>query len=159
MMALAMEKWNLHKRIALKLLVFIGVSPGRILVGFMATSAFLSMWISNTATTMMMVPIALAIVLNLEDLVGKEPMKRYAIGIFLGIAYSASIGGVATLIGTPPNLSFARILNIFFPQAPEISFAKWFLFALPISIFFLLVVWLLLARFFAPKEKLHLDKK
>jgi len=159
MVALAMERWNLHKRIALRILMIFGINPRLTLLGFMCATAFLSMWISNTATTMMMVPIALAIVLNLEDLVGKEPMKRYAIGIFLGIAYSASIGGVATLIGTPPNLSFARILNIFFPQAPEISFAKWFLFALPISIFFLLVVWLLLARFFAPKEKLHLDKK
>jgi sodium-dependent dicarboxylate transporter 2/3/5 len=92
-------------------------------------------------------------------LAGKATMKRYSIGIFLGIAYSASIGGVATLIGTPPNLSFARILNIFFPQAPEISFAKWFLFALPISILFLFVVWLLLARFFAPSDNLKLDKE
>lgn len=159
MVALAMERWNLHKRLALRILMVFGINPRLTLLGFMCATAFLSMWISNTATTMMMVPIALAIVLNLEELAGKEFMKRYAIGIFLGIAYSASIGGVATLIGTPPNLSFVRILNIFFPQAPEISFAKWFLFALPISLIFLFLVWVLLARLFAPRGHLKVDKE
>ena len=142
MVALAMQRWNLHRRIALRVLLWCGVRPRRILLGFMVSTAFLSMWISNTATTMMMVPIVLAVVLKLEE--GAEG-GRFATGLFLGVAYGASIGGVATLVGTPPNLSFARILNIHFPGAPEISFASWFLFAFPISVLFLFVAWLLLS--------------
>ncbi len=142
MVALAMQRWNLHRRIALRVLLWCGVRPRRILLGFMVSTAFLSMWISNTATTMMMVPIVLAVVLKLEE---GEARGRFATGLFLGVAYSASIGGVATLVGTPPNLSFARILNIQFPDAPEISFAGWFVFAFPISVLFLIVAWLLLS--------------
>ena len=143
--ALAMEKWNLHKRIALVTLMVFGTNPVRILLGFMIATAFLSMWISNTATAMMMVPIALSLIINLENTLGKEKVKKYSIGLLLGIAYSASIGGVATLVGTPPNLSFARILSISFPDVPEISFANWFFFALPISVFFLFLAWSVLS--------------
>lgn len=148
--ALAMQKWNLHKRIALKILMFTGVSPGRILLGFMLSTSFLSMWISNTATTMMMVPILISIIKKLEDLIGKKELKRYSIGLLLGVAYSASIGGIATLVGTPPNLSFARIFQIMFPGAPEISFSDWFMFAFPISIVFLVFVWVYLFLLFKP---------
>ncbi|MDE3000693.1 MAG: SLC13 family permease [Gemmatimonadota bacterium] len=141
MVALAMQRWNLHRRIALRVLLWCGVRPRRILLGFMVSTAFLSMWISNTATTMMMVPIVLAVVLKLEE---GAAQGGFATGLFLGVAYGASIGGVATLVGTPPNLSFARILNIHFPDAPEISFASWFLFAFPISLLFLVLAWFLL---------------
>jgi len=151
--ALAMEKWNLHRRIALKILIIFGISPGRILMGFMLATAFLSMWMSNTATAMMMVPIGLSIVQQLEENIGKAEMSRYSIGLFLGIAYSASIGGIATLVGTPPNLSFARIFTILFPQGPEISFANWFIFALPITITMLIISWGLLYFTFRPKLK------
>ena len=146
MVALAMQRWNLHRRIALRVLLWCGVRPRRILLGFMISTAFLSMWISNTATTMMMVPIVLAVVMKLEE---RNPRGRLATGLFLGVAYGASIGGVATLVGTPPNLSFARILNIHFPDAPEISFSGWFLFAFPISVLFLIVAWLLLSYLYA----------
>ena len=150
--ALAMQKWNLHKRIALRILMFTGVSPGRILMGFMLSTAFLSMWISNTATAMMMIPIVLSIINKLEESVGEKNVSRYTIGLLLGIAYAASIGGVATLVGTPPNLSFVRIFAIYFPDAPSVSFAMWFIFALPISIVLFLVTWTFLHLSFKPKK-------
>ncbi len=147
--ALAMQKWNLHRRIALRIILILGSGPMRLMLGFMLATWFLSMWISNTATTMMMVPMALAIVLQLREQFGSEAVGSYAVGLLLGVAYSASIGGIATIIGTPPNLSFRRILTILFPEAPEISFADWFMFALPLSVVFLLLCWGLLGRMFA----------
>ncbi len=151
MVALAMQKWDLHKRIALKILMFTGTSPAKILLGFMLATAFLSMWISNTATAMLMVPILLSIIKKLEDYVPQKELKKYTVGLLLGVAYSASIGGIATLVGTPPNLSFSRIFQIMFPAAPEISFSSWFLFALPISILFFLVIWAYLYWMYKPK--------
>ncbi len=151
--ALAMQKWDLHRRIALKILMVTGVSPGRILLGFMFASSFLSMWISNTATAMMMVPILISIIQKLEEIIGEKEIKRYSIGLLLGVAYSASIGGIATLVGTPPNLSFARIFQIMFPEAPEVSFASWFIFALPITIIFFIITWSYLYFLFRPKNK------
>ena len=153
LVALAMRKWKLHRRIALKILMIFGSKPRNILLGFMLSTAFLSMWISNTATTMMMVPIALSIVYKLEEFIDADKVKKYSLGIFLGIAYSASIGGIATLVGTPPNLSFARILTILFPNAPEISFATWLMYALPISAIFLLILWIMFSIIFSPKSK------
>ncbi len=145
LVALAMQKWNLHQRIALWILSRTGVHPWRLLLGFMAATWFLSMWISNTATTMMMVPIALAIVLEFEDKLPRPQARSLGVAIFLGIAYSASIGGTATLVGTPPNLSFSRIFTNLFPEAPEISFAQWFLFAFPFSAMFFVLTWLYLS--------------
>jgi len=157
--ALAMQKWNLHKRIALKLILFIGLSPRRIVLGFMVATAFLSMWISNTATTMMMVPIAAAIILKLEDNLSSKEVRNFSLALLLGIAYSASIGGLATLIGTPPNLSFARIYSINFPNAPEVTFAAWFFFALPLSLLFFAVVWTFLVSLFCRSgTSLEVDK-
>jgi len=150
LMALAMERWDLHKRIAIKILIFFGVSPGRILMGFMFATAFLSMWMSNTATTMMMIPIALSIIYKLEDILGAAKLGGYSVGLLLGIAYSASIGGIATLVGTPPNLSFARIVNIIFPAMPEVSFADWLIFAIWISALVFLAAWLLLLVMYKP---------
>src|SRR5210317_192961 len=151
-MALAMERWDLHKRIAIKVLIFFGISPGRILMGFMAATAFLSMWMSNTATTMMMIPIALSIIYKLEEILGKAKLGSYSVGLLLGIAYSASIGGIATLVGTPPNLSFARIANIIFPEMPEITFADWLIFAIWISVLIFMAAWILLFLMYRPKK-------
>ena len=155
--ALAMQKWDLHKRIALRILMVTGVSPGRILLGFMLATSFLSMWISNTATTMMMVPILISIIVKLEDIIGKKNIDRYSIGLLLGVAYSASIGGIATLVGTPPNLSFVRIFQIMFPEAPDISFANWFIFAFPVTFIFFIIVWIYLYLLFKPKSKDWVD--
>ncbi len=132
--ALAMQKWDLHRRIALKLLLIVGNSPAKIMLGFMLGTAFLSMWISNTATTMLMVPILISIILKLEEVNPKENIQHFSTGLLLSVAYSASIGGIATLVGTPPNLSFARIFTIYFPNAPDISFASWFFYAFPIVV-------------------------
>lgn len=151
LMALAMERWDLHRRIAIKVLMFFGISPGRILMGFMVATAFLSMWMSNTATTMLMIPIALSIVYKLEEIVGKKELGSYSVGLLLGIAYSASIGGIATLVGTPPNLSFARIANILFPAMPEISFANWLIFAIWITGLLFVTAWVLLFLMYRPK--------
>lgn len=153
MMALAMERWNLHRRIALKLLMLVGVSPGRILLGFMATSAFLSMWISNTATTMMMIPIMMSIVGSLEESLTAKAVSRYATGLFLAIAYSASVGGMSTLVGSPTNLVLPRILTLLYPEAPDISFTNWMMFALPISLFMLVMVYLVIRLRFRPAER------
>jgi len=154
LMALAMEKWHLHRRIALRLLLLIGLSPARILLGFMLTTAFLSMWISNTATTMMMVPILLSIIVKMEEVNPNETTRKMEKGLLLGIAYAASIGGIATLIGTPPNLSLVRIFKIYFPEAPDISFAQWMIFALPLAIILLIVSYIYLYAVFFKGDKI-----
>ncbi len=141
LVALAMEKWHLHRRIALRILLWVGVTPALILAGFMLSTAFLSMWISNTATTMMMVPIMLSIAGKWEELYGRNKVAGLEKALLLGIAYAASIGGVATLIGTPPNPMFVRVFKIHFPQAPEISFAQWMVFALPLSLTLLVLTY------------------
>jgi len=156
LVALAMQKWNLHRRIALKILMHTGVRPGSILLGFMLATAFLSMWISNTATAMMMIPIVISVIDQLEESVGKSNIKNYAIGLLLGIAYSASIGGIATLVGTPPNLAFAKIFSITFPDSPEIGFGQWMMFALPITVIMMIVLWVYLYLVFF-RKKGHLD--
>lgn len=147
LIALAMEKWNLHKRIALKLLMLVGSKPSSILFGFMLATAFLSMWMSNTATAMMMIPIVLSVLHGLKD---QNKNNKFQIGLLLGIAYSASIGGIATLVGTPPNLSFTRIFSIIFPLAPEINFVTWLIFALPISIILFIIIYFWLLYLFHP---------
>ncbi len=153
LVALAMERWNLHRRIAYNILCVTGVSPARILLGFMLSSFFLSMWISNTATVMMMLPIVMAIIRQLDDLMNNKCSSKFSIGLLLGVAYSASTGGMATLVGTPPNLSFIRIYHIYFPDSPEISFYKWLLFALPVSLIIFGFIWAFLYYSFRPKKE------
>ncbi|MFC1536017.1 SLC13 family permease [Candidatus Neomarinimicrobiota bacterium] len=157
LVALAMRKWNLHRRIALKILMVFGTKPRNILLGFILATAFLSMWISNTATTMMMVPIALSIVYKLEEMFEGKSIHKFSVGIFLGIAHAATIGGVSTLVGTPPNLSFARILTILFPNAPEISFLTWMMYALPLSIVFIIILWLILSFIYTRNSDLVIE--
>jgi sodium-dependent dicarboxylate transporter 2/3/5 len=144
--AIAMEKWDLHRRISLTILNIIGGTPSRMILGFMTATAFLSMFISNTATAIMMVPIAIAVVTSMEKNTSRADTGRFAVSLMLAIAYSASIGGLATLVGTPPNLAFHRIFEITFPNAPEISFGKWMTFGLPLSLVLLAILWVLLTK-------------
>jgi len=148
LIALAMEKWNLHRRIALFIIRRVGGGPSRLILGFMIAGAFLSMWISNTATAIMMVPIGMAIVLQMEGRFGRRETHVFTLGLMLGIAYACSIGGMATLVGTPPNLAFARIYEISFPGNEPIAFGTWFIMGLPIASVMLVAVWLLLTRVF-----------
>lgn len=151
LVALAMQRWDLHSRIALRILLLFGDRPLAILLGFMVATAFLSMWVSNTATAMMMVPVAIAvggaIAVRGDEETPEEAARssKFVVALLLGVAYSASIGGIATLVGTPPNLSFSRIFAISFPEAPEISFAQWMLFATPVTLVMLALTWTLLA--------------
>jgi sodium-dependent dicarboxylate transporter 2/3/5 len=160
MIGLTMEKWQLHKRIALWIIRRIGGGPSRIILGFMIAAAFLSMWISNTATAIMMVPIAMAIILQLEEKFGKTVCHGFTVALMLGIAYACSLGGIATLVGTPPNLSFARIFEITFPNAEPIAFGQWLVMAFPVTIVMLTIVWLLLTRvFFRFGASLKVDRE
>ena len=160
MIALTMEKWNLHHRIALKIIRTIGGGPARIVLGFMVAAAFLSMWISNTATAIMMVPIGLAIILEMEEDFGTEDTHAFSVGVMLAIGYACSVGGIATLVGTPPNLSFARIFQTTFPDAPAISFGQWILLGFPISVTMLVIAWLLITKvFFRVPEHVTVDRE
>lgn len=145
--AITIEKWNLHKRIALNIIHFIGADIRKIILGFMVATAFLSMWISNTATSVMMLPIGLAIVKQLKDNPETIADENLLFGksLMLSIAYSASIGGMATLIGTPPNLVLAGV--ILDTYGYEITFMQWFMFGLPISIILIFICWKYLTRY------------
>ena len=139
--AIAIEKWNLHKRIALNIITIIGSDIKKIILGFMVATAFLSMWISNTATAVMMLPIGIAIITQLKDNPNtiENETRLFGKALMLAIAYSASIGGIATLIGTPPNLVLAGVvLNTY---GYEITFLQWFMFGFPISVLLLLLCW------------------
>src|SRR5690606_14973855 len=139
--AIAIEKWNLHKRIALNIIQFIGTDVKKILLGVMVATAFLSMWISNTATAVMMLPIGIAIINQLKDNPNTDENENLVFGkaMMLAIAYSASIGGIATLIGTPPNLVLAGVVLDTYDY--EITFLQWFMFGFPIALVLLFICW------------------
>ena len=147
MLAVTMERWGLHKRIALSIMAFVGTSPNRLVLGFMLATAFLSMWISNTATAAMMLPIAIAVgeMFRPQD---REGPYELGIALMLGVAYASSIGGVATLIGTPPNAVLAgaasEILDV------QIGFVQWMGVGVPIVAVMLPLTWLLLTRVLYP---------
>ncbi|NLC02036.1 MAG: DASS family sodium-coupled anion symporter [Pseudomonas formosensis] len=142
-LGLAMQRWNLHKRIALAVLLAVGSKPANQIGGFMIATAFISMWVSNTATAIMMLPIGLSVISMYE---GDKPeaVRKYAVALLLGIAYASSIGGVGTLIGTPPNALLAAFLASEYDI--HVGFAQWMLIGVPISLAMLVVVWFLLAK-------------
>jgi len=151
LLAMAVEKWNLHRRLALLVLVRVGRSPQTLVAGVMGITAVLSMWISNTATTLMMLPIVLALIVaacgeNDDD----KANQRFGQLMVLALAYSASMGGIATPVGTPPNLIFAGVYADQFPKAPEIDFISWMRVGLPVSLTLVVTAWWLLTRVLLP---------
>lgn len=143
MAALTIERWGLHRRLALRVLVALGASPRRLVLGMMVATAMSSMWISNTAATLIMLPIGMALLQRLED-DGAEAgaVRQLGVAMFLGIAYSASIGGLGTPIGTPPNLIYLGIYEKTFGSAP--TFAEWMAFGVPLVVVAIpLVFWML----------------
>ena len=151
MLALALERWNLHRRIALAILEYTGTDGRRLVGGFMLVCALLSMWMTNTSTTMMLLPIVLSVVGVIRDNVPDLTERNRAdfeVAMLLGLAYSASIGGLATLVGTPPNALLVGYLSANY--GIEISFARWMLVGVPVSMVMLPLAWLLLTRLMHP---------
>ncbi|MCZ0925967.1 DASS family sodium-coupled anion symporter [Halomonas janggokensis] len=150
MIALAMEKWGLHKRIALVIIGLLGTSINRIVLGFMAATGFLSMWVSNTASVMMMLPIGTAIVYQVTQELSKtdgdhsDDIDKFSKALIFGIGYGGTIGGLGTLIGTPPNIILAATVSELF--GVQISFAEWMFFAFPVVVILLFAAWLLLTK-------------
>lgn len=149
-LALALEKVNLHKRIALTIIKLTGTSPDRVILGFMIATAFMSMWISNTASTVVMLPVAMSVInllINDEDGFSK-PDKNFALSVMLGIAFAANAGGIATVIGTPPNSVLIGLLENEYNI--QISFVKWMSFGLPFSVLLVSIVYLILVKILFP---------
>jgi len=146
-MALALEKWNLHRRIALAILDKIGTDGRRLIGGFMCVCALLSMWMTNTSTTMMLLPIILSVSSVIRDNASGLSAKQsneFQVAMLLGLAYAASIGGLATLIGTPPNALLVGFMAENY--GIEISFARWMLVGVPITVIMLPIAWFMLTR-------------
>ena len=157
LIASAMQRWGLHKRIALRIVKLVGIGPDGIIAGFMLATAFLSMWISNTATTVMMFAVAISMVEFISGHMGdREMARRFGVALLLGVAYSASIGGVATLIGTPPNTLLASFLMDTYQIS--IDFGTWMLIGLPLVLIMLPITWFLLCKLVFPIRGVDLTK-
>ena len=156
-MALALEKVNLHKRIALNIIRLTGTTPNKVVLGFMIATAALSMWISNTASTVVMLPIALSVIhllINDEDGFTKDD-RNFALSVMLGIAFSANAGGIATVIGTPPNSVMIGLLENEYNI--QISFLKWMTLGLPFSIVMIAITYLVLVKWMFPNRNLSFN--
>lgn len=152
LVALALQRWNLHRRLALYVVKLIGTSPKRLILGFMVATGFLSMWVSNTATAVVMLPIGTSVLaLTAETVGGWDKQKKFATDLMLGIAYSASIGSLGTLIGTPPN----AFLNAYMADTwgVTLGFGRWMAVGVPLAAIFLLIAWFLLITIFQPEMK------
>lgn len=151
MLGLAIEKWGLHKRIALGIVNFTGTSGNRIVLGFILATGFLSMWLSNTATTMMMYPIAASVIAVVkENHSGKGNLNNFALCIMLAIAYAANFGGIATVIGTPPNVQFRAMVQDKYNYS--IQFFDWMIICAPIALLLLLSLYIVMTRFLYPNK-------
>lgn len=148
--AIAMQTWGLHKRIALNIVNVMGVKPSSIIIGFIIASAFLSMWVSNTATALMMLPIAVSVLYFVENKTedGKPGVTNFEIVLLLSIAYACNIGGIGTLIGTPPNALMAAFMLENY--GIEIGFAQWMMVGVPLVLLLLPIMYIVLSRFIFP---------
>lgn len=149
LLAFGIERWNLHQRFAFKILLSVGIKPQSVLLGFMLSSYLLSMWISNIATTMMLLPAVLAVGKTLNE---NNPKTNYYLPLLLGLAYASSIGGTATIVGTAPNMIFFGFYEQFFPNETPITFSKWLLFGLPLSLVLFFVAYKVLGWMFFRKD-------
>ncbi|MBL8891175.1 MAG: DASS family sodium-coupled anion symporter [Planctomycetaceae bacterium] len=147
-LALGLEHYRLHLRIALWILSRTGTSPNRLVLGFMLATGFLSMWISNTATTVMMLPMAMSVLNLLQGDADEKSQRNFAVAMLLGVAFAASVGGMATLIGTPPNMSFAGIMKEKLDFT--VSFGRWMLVAFPIALLLFFLVYAVLTFLLFP---------
>ncbi len=154
LLAAALEKWGLHRRIALRIMSWVGTKPSQLVLGFMVATAFLSMWISNTATAAMMFPIALAVgeMLRPKD---HEGVYHFGIALMLSVAYAASLGGIATLIGTPPNAVLAGAASEMLGR--QIGFLEWMAVGVPVTAAMIPLAWLLLVKVMHPPGRLSGD--
>jgi len=154
LIAFAIERWGLHRRLALHILSATGGTVSSILLGVMATSFILSMWISNTATVMMLLSAVLAVIQHLKPPLAREEdiHRRVSSSIMIGLAYSATIGGMATLVGTPTNMIFLKSYNEHFGASHPVTFMSWMALALPLSIVLLLITWLFIRQFILGKS-------
>ncbi|HLR31509.1 MAG TPA: DASS family sodium-coupled anion symporter, partial [Fodinibius sp.] len=146
--AIAMQRWDLHRRIALNIVSYVGVKPSSIILGFILASAFLSMWVSNTATALMMLPIALSILHLVEDQKEDGEKLNFELVLVLSIAYACNIGGMGTLIGTPPNALLAGFMSENYGY--EIGFAQWMMLGVPLMVIALPLLYLLLVKVIYP---------
>jgi sodium-dependent dicarboxylate transporter 2/3/5 len=148
--ALGLERWGVHRRMALAVIQIVGSSRRRLVLGFMAASAFLSLWINNTATTLLMLPIVSAVLLRAEEedrargLSSTDP--RFGWCLLLGVAYASSVGGMGTPVGTAPNQEFLGQFQMLFPDGPKLAFGEWFLAFAPLVLLFIPIAWWILTR-------------
>jgi solute carrier family 13 (sodium-dependent dicarboxylate transporter), member 2/3/5 len=151
LIAVAMQRWHLHRRLALNVILKVGSSPNRLVLGFMLATSLLSMWISNTATCVMMTPVAIAVVEQTRQERGDAARLdnfNFGTALMLGIAYSSSAGGVATLVGTPPNAILVGLVDTLYGY--QISFVDWMKLGIPISVTMLAVIWVVLTKVMYP---------
>jgi len=151
MLAFAIEKWSLHKRIALKILSLVGKNPATILFGVMIATYLISNWISNTATTMMLFSAVFALIQETQHYIAKNKHK-FAAALLLGLAFAATIGGMATPVGTPPNMYFFKAFKQAFPENNDLNFMKWSMIGFPISFCFLIITYFVLNFYFLRKK-------
>lgn len=150
MIGLAIEKWNLHKRIALSIVKVTGTSGNRIILGFILATGLISMWLSNTATTMMMFPIAVSVINVIGEGRDAKDMRNFSLCLMLAIAYASNFGGVATIIGTPPNVAYVSYMNKKFGQ--EISFFDWMVVCLPVALILMFSLYVVTVKFLFPNR-------
>ena len=150
MLGLAIEKWNLHRRIALGIVKITGTSGNRIILGFILATGFISMWISNTATTMMMFPIALSVIHVIKEGGGGENNRNFNLSLMLSIAYASNFGGISTIIGTPPNVAFVAYFEKTYKT--NIEFLNWMLLCMPIALLLMFSLYFVLTRVLFPNR-------